>query len=216
MKKLLLILAYSFTIIFIAGCELNSNEIETQLFKSEDVRKTSKAGVEETSYYGEIFNHQTIQAEFDAIGGGFEPEIGVEERATLLNYYEELADDEMYLVMSTLVPIFPIDMPFPPCPPDPRRDCRIPHIDLSSFTLSVFCQNPEMVSSSITTEEGILAELNGVEYDEQYQMALITYNLVNADLTHLSSSVNITTGVVMDGKEQEVVIEMPVVGEIFY
>jgi len=92
----------------------------------------------------------------------------------------------------------------------------MPKVDIVSFTLSVFCQNPKLISSSIITEEGTLAKLTNVEYDAEHQMALMSYDLVNPDLSGLPSTVHTTTSVVIEGEEQEVVIEMPVAGEIFY
>ncbi len=210
LTSILLFLIISF------GCQLNSSETSPKPATLKAELNSDKAATTEESYpYGEIFSLATIEAELLAIEMGFVPEIGVEDRLELLNYYLELAHSGVFMVVSQYNPIRRPVLPMPICPPKPKHNCRVPKTFISEFSLTVYTENPDIVSSQITTAEGTLAEMSTLEFDEKFNMATVRYNEINPDLKNLESEVSLTTGIPINGDLEEVTIAMEVMADAF-
>ncbi len=215
MKTLISFTSILLFLIIIFGCQLNSSETSPEPATLKAELNYDQAATAEESYpYGEIFSLATIEAELLAIEIGFVPEIGVEDRLELLNYYSELAHSGIFMVVSRYNPI-KRPLPMPICPPKPKHNCRVPKTFISEFSLTVYTENPDVISSQITTAEGTLAEISTLEFDEKFNKATVRYNEINPDLKNLESEVSITTGIPNNDDLEEVTIAMEVMADAF-
>lgn len=198
--------------LILLGCQLNSEEvIVAEKEAGADVKKIPDK--EATIYpYGEVYSRETIEAELQAIEKGYEPPAGVEERIELLEQYRSMMEDELLFVVSQF---FPIKLPRPICPPRPVRDCRAEPetVNLTYFSLTVFCEDPDIIEASITTEEGVYAELAETSFNGKE--ATLRFEVVQPELSELESLLFVKTGILIEGELRETVINMQVYQGIF-
>lgn len=220
MKEIYSLLSFLMMGLIMASCELNSNQTLTeQLALKGPASYGEEAGdvcPEPVRAFAEIFSDMTIAAELNAIEEGYIPEIGVEERLELLSYYEHLHSEEKSMVLFRGRPIRPgKPRPKPACPPMIISDCVYCGAPLASLTLEVYSDQPDMISSEIITEYGLLAALASTEYNEQFKTAYLTYEVVNPDLKAFVSQVIVTNGVAEGDEIVEITMEMTLAAGIF-
>ncbi|WP_185152559.1 hypothetical protein, partial [Fulvivirga aurantia] len=196
------------------SCELATVHVENQNQKGLKSYDASKNNEEQEVYtIAEVFSAETAEAELKAISEGFEPEIGVEKRVSILENYMQWSEEEMYIGVAPVRPIGP--MPKPVCPPRPRNDCKYPRIITQKLELLVYCEIPDMINASIETKEGTMAVIGNIEYNEKYNEAVISFEVINEDLLHHEAMVYVTTGIFSDGEPKELQVKAAVAEGIF-
>lgn len=203
MKKII----YGFAILLLSACGLTEVTEDDKNLKLNDKAKANEGYYpnSDISSTVEIYSLASLELELEAIGKGYVPPEGVEERLALIDLYIEYAKEGLFVVN----PIRPVPMPV--CPPKPRRDCVGIAGGLEYLTLKVFCERPAVVSSEIYTSKGLLAVAADVEFDNKYKQASITYEVVNPELTRLPSVIEVTTYAL----GEELGVQAQVAGDIF-
>jgi len=195
MKKLIYCLLF---IVPLVGCELGVAVDEST--KGENVKlEETKYNLEQEGYkVAEIFSHKTAKAEFEAIENGYKPEIGVEKRSEILKHYLNWSEQDIHIAVGFVMPID--DLPKPVCPPRPRGDCKYPRILLDQLRLLVYCENPKAIDAAIETKGGVLAELSDVQFDEEFNEAVLSFEVVNPKLLGMPAKISVRTIATIDGE----------------